>query len=51
MSSALVLALGEELYGRTPAGFLLAIRGSEWDRAEGISAEAERILSNFLKNG
>jgi hydrogenase maturation protease len=58
MSPASVLALGEELYGRMPAGFLLTIRGSEWNFIEGLSAEAEgnlaeakRILGEFLKSG
>jgi len=57
MSPASVLALGEELYGRKPKGFLLSIRGADWDLAEGLSAEAgrnlteaERILGEFLKN-
>ncbi len=57
MSPASVLALTEELYGKAPAGFLLKIRGTEWDFAEGLSAEgeqslaeAERILGEFLKN-
>jgi len=55
LSPASVLALGEELYGRTAEGFVLAIRGAEWDLAEGLSAEArrnleeaERILRDFL---
>jgi len=57
MSPASVLALAEELYGRAPAGFLLQIRGAEWDFVEGLSpegerslAEAERILGEYLKN-
>jgi len=56
MSPASVLALGEELYGRTAEGFLLTIRGLQWEFAEGLSAEAERnlaeacrILAEFLK--
>lgn len=55
LSPASVLALGEELYGRTIEGFILAIRGAEWDLAEGLSAEArrnlegaERVLRDFL---
>lgn len=56
MSPASVLALGEELYGRTAEGYLLTIRGLQWEFAEGLSAEAERnlteacrILAEFLK--
>ncbi len=56
MSPAAVLALGEELYGRTAEGYLLTIRGLQWEFAEGLSAEAERnlaeacrILAEFLK--
>lgn len=55
MSPASVLALAEELYGKAPAGFLLKIRGAEWDFVEGLSAEggrclneAERVLRDFL---
>ncbi|MHB8055144.1 MAG: hydrogenase maturation protease [Candidatus Aminicenantales bacterium] len=57
MSPASVLALGEELYGRTAKGFLLSIRGLTWKFVERISAAAERnlaeagrILGEFLKN-
>lgn len=56
MSPASVLALAEELYGKAPAGFLLKIRGAEWDFTEGLSpegerslAEAERIFRSFIK--
>jgi len=56
MSPASVLALAEELYGKSPAGFLLQIRGAEWDFAEGLSAEgersldeAERLFRSFIK--
>jgi hydrogenase maturation protease len=55
LAPASVLALGEDLYGRRADGFLLAIRGSEWDFAEGLSAgaarnlaEAERRLRDFF---
>jgi hydrogenase maturation protease len=55
MSAASVLALAEELYGKAPAGFLLKIRGAEWDFSEDLSAEgrrnlaeAERILREWL---
>ena len=58
MSPASVLALAEELYGKSPAGFLLKIRGVEWDFAEGLSDDGERnlgegeeLLAQFLKNG
>lgn len=57
MSPASVLALAEELYGKSPAGFLLKIRGVEWDFAEGLSAAAEmnlvealRILIDFFRS-
>ncbi len=45
LSPASVLALAEELYGKAPAGFLLKVRGTEWDFAEGLSAEGERGLA------
>jgi hydrogenase maturation protease len=44
MSPAGVLALCEELYGRAPAGYLLAIRGYSWEAAEGLSAAAAKNL-------
>ncbi|MCX6567349.1 MAG: hydrogenase maturation protease [Candidatus Aminicenantes bacterium] len=56
MSPASVLALGEELYGPMPEGFLLSIRGFSWDIAEGLTDEAARnldaarlILDKFLQ--
>ena len=57
MSPASVLALAEELYGKAPAGFLLKIRGLEWDFAEGLSAAAvanlefaKRLLREFFRS-
>jgi hydrogenase maturation protease len=45
MSPAGVLALCEELYGRAPTGYLLAIRGYSWEAADGLSAAAARNLA------
>jgi hydrogenase maturation protease len=45
MAPAGVLALCEELYGRAPAGYLLAVRGYSWEAAEGLSAAAARNLA------
>jgi hydrogenase maturation protease len=36
-----VLALAEELYGRAPKAYVLAIRGYAWDIGEGLSPRAE----------
>lgn len=45
-----VLALAAELFGRSPAGYLLAIRGYEFDRlAEGLSPQAEANLRAALE--
>jgi Ni,Fe-hydrogenase maturation factor len=58
MSPASVLALCQELYGRAPRAYALAIRGREWDLGEGLSGEgranlarAAEILRRFLANG
>lgn len=37
LDAASVLALCEEITGRCPAAFMLAIRGYEWDIGEGLS--------------
>ena len=44
LSPASVLFLSREIYGRTAEGFTLAIRGTAWDFAEGLSAEGRRNL-------
>ena len=48
LSPGAVLALCEELYGRRPKAWTLAIRGYEWDLAEGLSPQAEINLSAAL---
>jgi hydrogenase maturation protease len=48
LSPAAVLALCEELYGRRPQAWVLAIRGYEWDIGEGLSPQAEINLSSAL---
>ena len=48
LSPAAVLALCEELYGRRPQAWVMAIRGHEWDIGEGLSPEAEVCLSAAL---
>ena len=53
LSPGAVLALCEELYGRRPKSWTLAIRGYEWDLAEGLSPQAEnnfRRAREFLIN-
>ena len=42
LSPPAVLALCEELYGRSPRGHLLAVRGYAWELGEGLSPEARR---------
>ena len=37
LDAASVLALCEEITGRCPAAFMLAVRGYEWDIGEGLS--------------
>ena len=51
-----VLALSEELYGRAPKAYVLAIRGYAWDIGEGLSPQASAnltsavsLLADFLK--
>ncbi len=46
MSPASVLALAEELYGRSPRGFLLAIRGYAWEIGEELSERARQNLAS-----
>jgi hydrogenase maturation protease len=51
MSPASVLTLTEELYARRPRAWMLAVRGYEWDLAEGLSSQAEnnfRPAAEFL---
>jgi hydrogenase maturation protease len=48
LSPAAVLALSEELYGRAPQGFVLAMRGSGWQLGESLSVEASRHLQAAL---
>ena len=57
MSPESVLALSQELYGRTPKAFALAIKGYDWEMGESLSEEAEKNLSqaqefltDFLKS-
>jgi len=52
-----VLALAEELYGRAPKAYVLAIRGYAWDIGEDLSPQASAnldralsLLAEFLKN-
>ncbi len=48
LSPAAVLALCEELYGKRPLAWTLAIRGYAWDLDEGLSPRAEINLSAAL---
>ena len=55
LSPESVLALSEELYGRLPKAWLLAVRGCDWEIGEGLSERAacnlsgaEAFLENFL---
>jgi len=48
LSPAAVLALAEELYGRAPQAFLLAIRGYDFDLGEGLSPQAAANLEAAL---
>ena len=48
LSPASVLALTEELYARRPRAWMLAVRGYEWELAEGLSPRAEINLSAAL---
>jgi Ni,Fe-hydrogenase maturation factor len=49
MSPESVLALSQELYGRTPKAFALAIKGYDWEMGESLSEEAEKNLSQALE--
>jgi hydrogenase maturation protease len=49
MSPESVLALSQELYGRMPKAFALAIKGYDWDLGEALSEEAEQNLSRALE--
>ena len=44
MSPESVLALAQELYGASPAAYLLTIRGYEWEPNGTLTAEARRNL-------
>ena len=48
LSPAAVLALCEELYGKPPLAWTLAIRGYSWDLGEGLSPRADINLSAAL---
>jgi len=48
MAPAAVLALCEELYGRRPKAYLLAIRGYEWEIKEELSERAAGTLASTL---
>lgn len=48
LSPGAVLALCEELYGKRPKAWMLAIRGYAWDIGEGLSPRAEINLSSAL---
>jgi len=48
MAPASVLALCEELYGRRPKAYLLAIRGYEWEITEELSQSAAENLAGTL---
>jgi hydrogenase maturation protease len=48
MSPASVIALCEELYGRRPKSYLLAIRGYEWGITETLSQRAAENLASTL---
>jgi hydrogenase maturation protease len=54
---ASVLALGQDLYGRSPAAWLLAMAGSSWELGQGLSDPAaaaldigEALLRSWLEN-
>jgi len=44
LAPASVLALCQDLYGRLPAAWLLAMAGSSWELGQGLSAPAAAIL-------
>ena len=46
MSPESVIALCGDIYGRIPESYVLAIRGYEWEMAEGLS---EKAMYNFNK--
>lgn len=48
LAPAAVLALSEDLYGKRPKAWTLAIRGYAWDIGEGLSPRAEVNLSAAL---
>jgi len=48
MAPASVLALAEELYGRAPKAYLLAIRGYDFDIGETLSPQAAANLESAL---
>jgi len=48
MAPASLLALCEELYGKRPKAYLLAIRGYEWEIKEGLSERAARTLASSI---
>jgi hydrogenase maturation protease len=48
LAPAAVLALSEELYGKRPRAWTLAIRGYAFDVGEGLSPQAEINLSAAL---
>ncbi len=48
LAPASVLALCEELYGKRPRAWTLAVRGYVWDIGEGLSPQAEVNLSAAL---
>ncbi|MDD8026533.1 MAG: Ni/Fe hydrogenase, partial [Acidobacteriota bacterium] len=52
---ASVLALGQDLYGRSPAAWLLVMAGTAWELGQGLSKpaadaldRAENLLRDFL---
>lgn len=49
MRPGAVLALCEELYGRRPRAYVLAIKGYAWELREGLSAKAEENLAAALE--
>lgn len=44
LSPASVLALGQDLFGRSPAAWLLAMAGSSWELGQGLSNSALAAL-------
>ncbi len=44
MSAQSIIALCEELYNKSPRAYMLAIRGYEWEAAEGLSPQAASNL-------